>query len=288
MGGRLTRAPWKRAGRRDSRGAVTVSAPGYLYVPNYVSEADRAELTGWLGTLTPLWEQRFSTKRPLPPREPQRPLLRPVYWLGNWQFACLGYYHPTKRKHDSAVAAEPFPPVLARLVAQIEARARKVLAPGDIPKGWHLNTCLINFYGKKPGADDAARVGSHADDEPGPVASLSFGERALIQFVRRGRNADAPVRSEWLADRGLQLFAGPMYKDTLLHRIQRVEDKAKTDLEPKIPGWRTRRINLTLRYVPDADVVPYTKLAPQAREDVREYVETLAASSSFWAAARDG
>lgn len=264
---------------------MTVSAPGYLYVPGFVSIADRAELLATLALLAPLWELRYSTERPLPPREAQRPLLRPVYWLGNWQFACLGYYHPVKRRRDAAVGAEPFPPVLARLVATIEARARRILPAADVPRGWHLNTCLVNFYGARHGGEDAARVGSHADDEPGPVASLSFGERALIQFVRRGRSSSGPVRSEWLEDRSLQLFAGPLYKESLLHRVQRVEDKARTDLNPQIEGWRTRRINLTLRYVPDADIVPYHGLSAAARTDVQAYVATLAQQSTFWAAA---
>ena len=33
---------------------------------------------------------------------------------------------------------------------------------------------------------DVARVSEHRDFEPGPVASISLGERALFQFVRRG------------------------------------------------------------------------------------------------------
>lgn len=259
---------------------------GYLYVPEFVSVGDHAEMMAWLATLQPLWEHRFSTRRPPPRGEEQRLLLRPVYWLGNWQFACLNYYHPVKRRTDSAVAAEAFPPVLARLVSAIEARVRRQIPAGDVPRGWHLNTCLVNFYGGHLGAGgetDAARVGSHADDEPGPVASLSFGERALLQFVPRGRS-DRPVKTEWLASRSLQLFAGRQLKEELLHRVQRVEDKLELDLAPRLPNWRTRRINLTLRYVPDADVVALAKLAPRAQADVREYVERLATSSTFWAA----
>ena len=44
-----------------------------------------------------------------------------MYWLGNWQFACLDYYRPPKGVKDRCVRAEPFPPVLQRQVEKIEA-----------------------------------------------------------------------------------------------------------------------------------------------------------------------
>jgi alkylated DNA repair dioxygenase AlkB len=264
-----------------------VHDPCYVYEPAFIDAASRAEILTWLATLRPLWEMRFSTKRPLPQGKTQRPLLRPVYWLGNWQFACLGYYEPPKRIRDAAVAAEPFPPVLARLVSNIERRVRNGFPAQAVPRRWHLNTCLINFYGDRieGGKEiDAARVGEHRDFEPGPVASLSIGERARFQFVRRGETYDAPpVRTQWLEDNSLQIFGGPRWKDDLLHRVQRVDDKHALDLPPKIEGFRTRRVNFTLRYVPDEHVVPYAKLAHAARADVRDYVTTLAASSEYFA-----
>jgi hypothetical protein len=116
------------------------------------------------------------------------------------------------------------------------------------------------------------------------VASLSLGERARFQFVRRGSFADAPpVRTQWLEDNSLQIFGGPKWKDDLLHRVQRVDDKQKLELPPKIDGFRTRRVNFTFRYVPDEHVIPYARLSPEAREDVRDYVETLAQASQFFA-----
>jgi DNA oxidative demethylase len=254
----------------------------YVYEPGFIDPASRAEILTWLGTLKPLWEQRYSTRRALPQGKQQRQLLRPVYWLGNWQFACLGYYEPPKRILDVAVSAEPFPPVLARLVAQIEKRVRSGFPPSTVPRRWHLNTCLVNFYGSKDGAD-VARVGEHRDFEPGPVASLSLGERARFQFVRRGQFDAAPVRTDWLEDNSLQVFGGPRWKDDLLHRVQRVEDKQKLDLPPHIEGFRTRRVNFTFRYVPDDHVTPFANLPPRARDDVREYVQTLAHSARFFA-----
>ncbi len=256
-----------------------------MYEPGFVDEATREGILAWLATLRPIWEMRYSTNRPPPAGKQQRMLLRPVYWLGNWQFACLGYYEPPKRSRDVAVAAEPFPAVLARLVAQIEERVRRGFPPNAVPRRWHLNTCLVNFYGSREDGGktiDAARVGEHRDFEPGPVASLSLGERARFQFVRRGGDP-RPVLTQWLEDRSLQIFGGPRWKDDLLHRVQRVENKHDHDLPPKIEGFRTRRVNFTFRYVPDEHVVPFARLAPAAREDVRDYVATLAQSSRFFA-----
>jgi alkylated DNA repair dioxygenase AlkB len=259
----------------------------YVYEPGFVDDAANTEILAWLGTLRPLWEMRYSTKRPPPAGKEQRPLLRPVYWLGNWQFACLGYYEPPKRWRDVAVAAEPFPAVLARSIAAVERRVRTEFPPSTVPRGWHLNTCLVNFYGDRMEAGrevDAARVGEHRDFEPGPVASISIGERARFQFVRRGAPRDAaPVRTQWLEDRSLQIFGGPMWKDDLLHRVQRVDDKQKLNLPPAIDGFRTRRVNFTFRFVPDEHVTPFAKLAQAARDDVRDYVATLAQSSRFFA-----
>ncbi|HLL24078.1 MAG TPA: alpha-ketoglutarate-dependent dioxygenase AlkB [Kofleriaceae bacterium] len=259
----------------------------YVYEPAFVDARARVDILGWLATLHPLWEMRYSTKRPPPAGKEQRRLLRPVYWLGNWQFACLGYYEPPKRTHDVAVAAEPFPPVLQKLITAVERRVRTEFPPATVPRRWHLNTCLVNFYGDRleGGKEvDAARVGEHRDFEPGPVASLSLGERARFQFVRRGATRDAPpVRTQWLEDNSLQIFGGPVWKDDLLHRVQRVDDKQTLSLPPTIEGFRTRRVNFTFRYVPDEHVVPFGRLPPRARDDVREYVATLAQHSKFFA-----
>lgn len=265
--------------------------PCYVYEPDFTDPGARGEILTWLATLVPLWELRYSTRRPLPPGRQQRPLLRPVYWLGSWQFACLGYYEPPRRTRGVAVAAEPFPAVLARLVARIERRVRDGFPARAVPRRWHLNTCLVNFYGDRIDGDravDAARVGEHRDFEPGPVASLSLGERARFQFVRRGARDAPPVRTQWLDDGSLQVFGGPRWKDDLLHRVQRVDDKRALDLPPAIAGFRTRRVNFTFRYVPDEHVVAFADLPPDARDDVRGYVARLAERSAWFAAALAG
>lgn len=279
----MKRAQPARSGRSEDR-------RGHVYVQDYLSDPARHQILAYLERLHPIWEFRYPTNRPPPKGETQRRLLRPVYWLGNWQFACLDYYRPPKGVHDRCVAAEPFPPVLARIVHDIEERIRRAFPKEHVPHGFRLNTCLVNFYGNRLEGDrwvDCARVGEHRDFEPGPVASLSIGERALFQFVtsRRVGERDAPVLSQWLDDGSLQLFAGPYFKDRVFHRVQRVDKRLGISLPPALQDFRTRRVNFTFRFVPEAHVTPFAELSERAREDVRPYVEELARGSEFFAKA---
>ena len=280
--------PLRSLRRKRAEGSVP---QGQLYDGAFVPAADRAEIVAWLDALWPLWEQRFSAHHPPPPGQQQRQLLRPVYWLGNWQFACLDYYRPPHGVHGRCVRAEPFPPVLARLVARIEARARDLFEAEEVPGGWHLNTCLVNFYGSRlapePGGRrlDTARVGEHRDFEPGPVASISLGERALFQFVRSQRpgERDAVVSQTWLEDSSLQIFGGERWKKHHFHRVQRVEDKGGHRFALHVEGFETRRVNFTFRYVPDEHVIPFAQLPRDSRDDVRGYLEELARHSPYFA-----
>lgn len=275
----MRRAPPHRRHRRP---------PGLHYDAHFVSAEDREEILDWLGSIHPIWEDRFPDTR-VPP-EGQRRLLRPVYWLGSWQFACLDYYRPPKGVIDRAVRAEPFPDVLARLVARTEAIVRKRFPPDDVPEGWRLNTCLVNLYGARVEngkRTDVARVGEHRDFEPGPVASISLGERALFQFVTSSRpgSREGVVLQQWLDDGSLQVFGGERWKRQTFHRIQRVDRRERIRFEaPPVAGFETRRVNFTFRWVPAAHVTPFAKLGERAREDVRRYVEELARHSPFFAA----
>lgn len=283
---------WKGPTLRP-RGKPALPA-GLHYDARFLQAGERDALLQYLATLHPLWEQRFSTVRPPPPGETQRALLRPVYWLGNWQFACLDYYRPPHGLWDRCVEAEPFPPVLQAVVARIERLTRAMFRFPDLPTGWHLNTCLINFYGRRLVDGrwvDTARVGEHKDFEPGPVASLSLGERALFQFVESSRpgERDRVALQQWLDDGALQVFGGEKWKRKTFHRVQRV-DRAQGLVfpAPAVDGFETRRINFTFRYVPDEHVVPYAKLSAQAQADVRGYMEALAAHSAFFRRALAG
>jgi alkylated DNA repair protein (DNA oxidative demethylase) len=281
------------APNRAVRGAqpprrVGVPAAGLHYNRSFLTRSDRDDIVAWLGSIRPIWENKFSKHNPPPAGDTQRRLLRPTYWLGNWQFACLRYYMPPKGIENRCVRAEPFPPVLRRLVDKIERTVRQMFRGDDLPPGWHFNTCLVNFYGNRIENGkplDCARVGEHKDLEPGPVASISLGERALFQFVEsRGHGAkSAVVVEQWLDDGSLQIFGGQRWKSDLFHRVQRVDGRGGENFPIAVEDFETRRINFTFRYVPDEHIVPFRRLATAAREDVREYVEQLAEHSPFFA-----
>ncbi len=273
---------------QKSSNSKKISSRGLLYSPGYISSREKSEILEFLQTLYPLWEQRFSKNNPPGPGQEQRQLLRPVYWLGNWQFACLNYYHPPQGIFHRCVEAEGYPPVLARLVEKIESLVHSHFESIDIPRGWHLNTCLINYYGNQLQGDkkiDCARVGEHKDFEPGPVASVSFGERALFQFISsRGPQAPSQViLQQWLDDSSLQIFGGPKFKKHLFHRVQRV-DKKEGHFFPlnEIENFETRRINFTFRYVPNEHIVPFRELPEKQKEDVQGYVRKLAERSVYF------
>lgn len=260
---------------------------GLFYQFPFIDRKERAELLQWLGTLHPLWEMRFSENNPPPEGDQQRPLLRPVYWLGNWQFACLDYYHPPKGTLYRCIKAEPYPAQLQKIVDRIEFIAKKRFPKSFFPEKWKLNTCLINFYGNKMEEGkwvDRARVGEHKDFEPGPVGSISFGEKAFFQFVQ-GKSSlgdDNIVYSQWLEDSSLQIFGGDKWKSKVFHRVQRVEDKKKELIGPSIESFQTRRINFTFRYVPEEHIYPLDKIPTHLKSDITPYLTTLSEHSKYF------
>ncbi len=260
---------------------------GLHYQFPFIDRKERDELLKWLNSLVPLWEMRFSEHNPPPSNDEQRPLLRPVYWLGNWQFACLDYYHPPKGTKNRCVEAEAYPVALQKMVDRIEFIAKKRFPKSFFPPGWKLNTCLVNFYGNKLDDGkwvDRARVGEHKDFEPGPVGSVSLGERAFFQFVngKSTMGEDNIVLSQWLEDSSLQIFGGDKWKSKVFHRVQRVEDKKNMLLGPEIEGFKTRRINFTFRFVPPEDIIPFKDLPQNQKDDITPYVKKLAESSGFY------
>lgn len=261
---------------------------GLFYRSRFISQFEKAEILNWLKTLSPLWEMRFSKSNPPPEGDTQRPLLRPVYWLKNWQFACLNYYHPPKGIQYRCLEAEDYPDFLKKIILKIEETVKFVIKKNDIPKDWQLNTCLINFYGtsidpKTLKKTDTARVGEHKDFEPGPVASISFGEKAFFQFVLGKKELkNNIVREFWLEDSSLQIFSGETYKEKLFHRVQRVENKLKPNFGLNINHFETRRINFTFRFVPKEHIIPFEKFPKNLQEDIFPYIEELGKNSKFF------
>ncbi len=175
------------------------------------------------------------------------------------------------------------------LVNEIMELVQNYFDPRDIPRGWQLNTCLINYYGSQITTDgkklDVARVGEHKDFEPGPVASVSFGERALFQFVSSTdkQSSSQVVLQQWLDDSSLQIFGGEKFKKRLFHRVQRVERKDGEVFDLNTPEFETRRLNFTFRYVPREHIQPLARFPKPLRSDVRPYVEMLGRHSSYFA-----
>jgi alkylated DNA repair protein (DNA oxidative demethylase) len=273
---------------------MTRTSSGLIYRENFVTRDQRERLLAEVSHYHPIWEMRFSKHNPPPAGAEQRRLLRPVYWLGNWQFACLNYYHPPKGIEFRCVEAEPFPPTMQALVDEVTEMVHNQFEPRDIPRGWELNTCLINYYGSQIAPDgkriDVARVGEHKDFEPGPVASISFGERALFQFVasESKQKQSQVVLQQWLDDSSLQIFGGDKFKKRLFHRVQRVEKKdakAKTKFFEGLhtPDFETRRLNFTFRFVPREHIQPLGRFPGELRDDVKPFVETLSAHSGYFA-----
>ncbi len=267
-----------------------MSKKGHIYLPQFVKKSEKEEILHYLSTIYPLWEMRYSASNP-PPQGENRRLLRPVYWLGNWQFACLDYYHPPKGLFNRCVRAEEFPPVLQSLIQKIESIVHSEFLEKDVPARWEMNTCLINYYGNQiqDGGKklDAARVGEHKDFEPGPVASISFGEKALIQFVKSlGKNYSSEVVfQQWLEDCSLQIFGSDRFKKQLFHRVQRVESKGLKFDHLNTESFETRRINFTFRYVPREHFVDFQRLPANLKSDITPYVAKLAERSSFFKSA---
>ncbi len=266
--------------------------PGLYYNKAYLNGPNTERLIQEIESFHPIWEERFSKSNPPPVGDTWRSLKRPVYWLGNWQFACHGYYHPPHQTDFRCVKAEPFPTFMQTMVHDIEKLTKRLAPKDDVPKDWHLNTCLINYYGSKLNTEgkweDQAQVGDHRDAEPGPVASISLGERAWFQYVK-GKPSDPSnvVTEQWLDHQSLLVFWGKRFKDDLFHRVQRVENKHKFKFNDHLHDelgdrYHTRRINLTFRYVPVEDIVEFDKFPKEKRDDVLPYVQTLATYSKFF------
>ena len=260
---------------------------GLIYDAEFMTPEEREELRDWLGSIQPIWEQRHPRARPLRDGQKTRRLLRPVYWLGGWQFACLNYYRGVA---GHVVAAEPPPPVLAAMIKRIEAQVRATYLPADVPEGWTLNTCLINFYGRELREGrwvDTARVGAHKDHEPGPVASLSLGAKARFQFADRLKVADQDaVHSQWLENGSLMVFGTERWKRTCYHKVTIVQAGEPMDIA--VEDFRVRRVNFTLRFVPPAHICAYGELSAEQRLEVGPAMEMLAPHSEFFVRALEG
>jgi hypothetical protein len=250
-----------------------VHEPGFTYLPNAFGASDATALTDYFATLHPLWENRHPDRR----RGGTGRLTRPVYWLGAWQFAALGYYAEPDHVEHKCIRAEPLPDVLVRF---LERMRPELARHGDdrLP-----NTALVNFYGRTPKGPgrppvDFARLRMHRDAEPGPVVMLSLGQAAQFEFV--DPDADMPLWSGWRRGRSAVVLSGPLYKDTLYHRVTQV--RQGPSLPANVPDFDVRRISVSFRHVPEHAIHAVQDLPDAARDLVLPNVRLLAEHSEHF------
>ncbi len=262
------------------KGDRTIREPGFSYLPKFIEAAEVRELSDYFASLHPLWEKRHAdgqTSR----RGGDGRLTRPVYWLGAWQFAALGYYAEPDHLTDRCVRAEPLPPVMVRILERLRDELSTHGDTGPLP-----NTCLINYYGregKQPGKPpvDFARLRMHQDAEPGPVVMFSVGQPAQFEFLE----PEAPnvERALWIRNRSVVVFSGPEFKDRLYHRVTRVRYGQDPVLGAQLDNFEVRRISVSFRHVPEAYIKDLGDLAREARDIALPYVKQLAPHSAHFA-----
>ncbi|MFK7927493.1 MAG: alpha-ketoglutarate-dependent dioxygenase AlkB [Myxococcota bacterium] len=263
---------------QPSVGDLPIRESGFTYLPRFFGAQETLDLAAYFAGLHPQWERRHAHGSAESGRRPGS-LTRPVYWLGAWQFAALGYYSEPEHVHHKCVAAEPIPDVLMSILQRLKPELQ---AHGDtrLP-----NTCLINFYGqtcKAPGKPpvDMARLRMHRDGEPGPVIMLSVGQPAQFEFV--DPDVSEPVHSQWIRNRSAVILSGPEYKDRLYHRVTRVRYGDKPVLTANVDDFQIRRVSISFRHVPPERIHDFGALNAEARDVVRPYVEQLAQNSSHF------
>ena len=238
-------------------------------------------MIAYFGQIVPIWEQRHRDDAHGRSDKHSRRLTRPVYWLGAWQFACLGYYAEPHYREDRCVRAEPFPAVMSEILRRLRPtlRAHDVGADGtddDVP-----NSCLINYYGREIGDGpprDYARLRMHRDGEPGPVVMFSIGQPGLLEFLDPGRDS-APELAVWTRHQSVVILSGPEFKDRLYHRVTQVRHGREPVIESRVEGFEVRRVSVSFRHVPEAIISDFDELSPGARSQVRGHVEELAEHS---------
>ena len=266
--------------RTPEDGRSLIERPGFSYLPRFISAQEADALIAYFGLIRPLWERRHCDVDHGRPGKHSRRLTRPVYWLGAWQFACLGYYAEPDHRVDRCLRAEAFPSVMSAILD----RLRPTLKMHDETFEDAPNSCLINYYGRQVGERsprDYARLRMHRDGEPGPVAMFSIGQPGLLEFVDPDLG-DEPELAVWTRHRSVSILSGPDFKDRLYHRVSRVRVGDEPAIDSRLDGFEARRVSVSFRHVPEALISDYAGLSAGSRARVQEYVEELAEHSSHF------
>lgn len=263
-------------------GRSTLERPGFSYLPRFIDKDEGDALVEYFGSLVPLWEERHRDSKQKRSAGRGGHLTRPVYWLGAWQFACLGYYAEPHHRQERCLRAEPFPAVMQGILE----RLRPVLSAHEQGEPSLPNTCLINYYGRQIGDGpprDYARLRKHRDGEPGPVVMFSVGQPGLLEFVDCERD-DAVELAVWTRHRSVTILSGAEFKDRLYHRITKVRYGQSPQIGCRLDAFETRRVSVSFRHVPETLISDFGALGDTTRSKVRDYVEQLAEESPHFEA----
>jgi hypothetical protein len=268
-------------------GRRRLEQPGFSYLPQFISKEESQQLIEYFGQLTPLWERRHPTGDHQRSGGHARRLTRPVYWLGAWQFAALGYYAEPLHREDRCLRGEPFPAVMHRILERLRGLLEASHAEGA-PEGLDLvpNTCLINYYGREVGRGvprDYARLRMHRDGEPGPVVMFNIGQPGLLEFLDPDRSPEPELRL-WTRHRSITILSGPEYKDRLYHRVVQVRTGREPKMGIRLPNFELRRVSVSFRQVPDELIADFAQWPAEQQAKTREYVELLARHSDHYRA----
>ncbi|MCP4869832.1 MAG: alpha-ketoglutarate-dependent dioxygenase AlkB [Proteobacteria bacterium] len=263
-------------------GRDRIDEPGFSYLPRFIEADEATALIDYFAAITPIWEQRHGgDDHARGAGRRARRLTRPVYWLGAWQFASLGYYAEPHYREDRCLRAEPLPPVMQAILDRLSPTLE-----ADHADGTPHNTCLINYYGREVGKGvpvDFARLRMHRDGEPGPVVMFSIGQPGLLEFIDPDQSPD-PELGVWTRHRSVSILSGPNYKERLYHRVTQVRTGQQPKLTSRLDHFETRRISVSFRHVPEALISDLDGFPDDRQARVRGYVEELAEHSEHYAA----
>jgi DNA oxidative demethylase len=274
-------------------GLECIEEPGFSYLPDFITQEESTQLLNYFATLKPIWEQRHIGAHAGKGADGMRRLSRPVYWLGAWQFACLGYYAEPQHLYEKCLQAEPFPAAINVVLSRLQPRLANHQTPEEL--GSTPNTCLVNFYGSEQVPDakgrlhmrDYARLKMHKDGEPGPVVMFSLGHSAIFEFVDPEK-PQHPTLSLKLNHRSVVILSGPHFKDYLYHRVTRVFHKQDIDMPQVLNGFSLRRISVSFRSVPPEHILPLNEFGLESRTKIHGYVKQLAQHSEHFRRQLDG
>ena len=269
-------------------GRSPIEEPGFTYHPHFISKAESEELINYFGSLHPLWEQRFRDHSRVRSKNHPRRLTRPVYWLGAWQFATLGYYAEPDHREHRCLRAEALPAVMKEILDRTRPALEAFHSASS--KDALPDTCLINYYGREVGKGvprDYARLRMHRDGEPGPVIMFNIGQAGLLEFLDPELSPDPELRL-WTRHRSLSILSGADYKDRLYHRVTKVRTGDIPAMHTTLENFELRRVSVSFRHVSAELIEDFQDLPSASREQIQDYLETLAKHAPHYRAQLEG